>query len=125
MFFNYSRVLVLDELESYLDFKNQLMILKLIKKLVKEKGLTCIINTHYPEHALKISDKTLFLGTHEYIVEDTKELITEENVQKFLILMLKLYLLSMGVKVYKLLLLYDIDTELDFTNDTKYDTKYL
>lgn len=44
------KVLILDEPESHLDFKNQLMILKLIKKLAREKDLACIFNTHYPEH---------------------------------------------------------------------------
>lgn len=77
------KILILDEPESHLDFKNQLMILKLVKRLAKEKDLACIINTHYPEHALKISDKTLFLGTSEYIVGNTKQIITEKNIKRF------------------------------------------
>lgn len=76
-------ILVLDEPESHLDFKNQLMILDLIKKLAAEKGFSCIINTHYPEHALKISDQTLFLGANEYIYGETKEIVSEENLRRF------------------------------------------
>ncbi|HCQ89525.1 MULTISPECIES: ABC transporter ATP-binding protein [unclassified Clostridium] len=77
------KVLILDEPESHLDFKNQLYVLKLIKHLVDEKGISCIINTHNPENALKISDKTLFLGKNDYLVGETKNIITEENIKKY------------------------------------------
>ncbi len=48
-------MLVLDEPESNLDFKNQLVILDTIKKLASKDGISSIFNTHYPSHALKIS----------------------------------------------------------------------
>ncbi len=44
--------LVLDEPESNLDFKNQLLVLDTIEELTKS-GLTCIFNTHFPAHALR------------------------------------------------------------------------
>jgi iron complex transport system ATP-binding protein len=77
------KVLALDEPESHLDFKNQLMILKLIKRLVKGKNISCIMNTHYPEHALRISDKTMFLGSKGYILGKSREVITEENIGEY------------------------------------------
>lgn len=77
------RVLILDEPESHLDFRNQFMILNLIKKLVKERGISCIINTHYPEHALRISDTTLLLGLDSYMFGKTEVIITEENVRNY------------------------------------------
>ena len=49
-------MLVLDEPESNLDFKNQLIVLETIQKLAKERGIAAIVNTHYPAHALKIAD---------------------------------------------------------------------
>lgn len=55
-------MLVLDEPESNLDFRNQLIILETIRRLSKEDGLCCIFNTHYPAHALRISDKSLILS---------------------------------------------------------------
>jgi ABC-type cobalamin/Fe3+-siderophores transport system ATPase subunit len=48
-------ILVLDEPESGLDFRNQIVVLDLLQKLSREQELTVIVNTHYPEHALKIS----------------------------------------------------------------------
>ena len=72
-------ILVLDEPESNLDYSNQLRIMDLIEELSGE--MTCIINTHYPEHALRISDKTLMLdGKGNYIFGDTADVITEENL---------------------------------------------
>ena len=55
-------MLVMDEPESNLDFKNQLIILDIIKSLSKEKKISAIVNTHYPAHALQISDKSLMLN---------------------------------------------------------------
>ncbi len=84
------QMLVLDEPESNLDFKNQLIILETIKKCSKEKNISAIINTHYPNHALQISDKALLLnknGTSSY--GRTEEVISEQNMKK-----------SFGVRVH-------------------------
>lgn len=56
------RMLILDEPESNLDFRNQLIILETIHRLAKTNGLCCIFNTHYPAHALRISDTSLILS---------------------------------------------------------------
>ncbi len=77
-------ILILDEPESHLDFKNQLLILEILKKIAKRKGISCIINTHFPAHALQISDKTLMLGKgRQYLFGKTEEVITENNLRDF------------------------------------------
>ena len=76
-------LLILDEPESNLDFKNQLLILDIIKQLSKTRGISAIINTHYPAHALKIADKALILdraGNSYYGAADST--ITELNMRK-------------------------------------------
>lgn len=76
-------LLVLDEPESNLDFKNQLIILETISRLSKENGIGAIVNTHYPAHALKISDKALILhrdGTSNY--GESKIVINEKSMAK-------------------------------------------
>lgn len=76
-------LLILDEPESNLDFKNQLIILKTIQQLSKELGISCIVNTHYPEHALRIGDKALLLSRNgEKFYGGTKKIITQENITK-------------------------------------------
>ncbi len=76
-------LLVLDEPESNLDFKNQRIVLDTISWLCKEKGLAAILNTHYPEHAVEISHKALLLfpdGTS--LAGDAKDVIGEKNLEK-------------------------------------------
>lgn len=76
------KVLILDEPESNLDWYNQLTILGVIEKMSSE-GITCIFNTHYPEHALRLANKTLMLKNGEMIgFGDSFELITTENLRK-------------------------------------------
>lgn len=77
-------ILVMDEAETHLDIRRQRDLLKLIKKLTKERGIICLFNTHYPEHALKYADQVLFLGKKRYLYGKTEEVMTEENLKEFL-----------------------------------------
>ena len=81
-------LMILDEPESHLDYKNQVLVLKMLEKLARGRGISCIINTHYPDHALRISDSTLMQGISAsgekaYIQGPTREIITEENIRTF------------------------------------------
>ena len=77
------KMLVLDEPESNLDFKNQLIVLDTITMLAEKYTISSLINTHYPQHALKISDKSLILSrTHPHIFGDTRRVITEANLKQ-------------------------------------------
>lgn len=74
-------LLILDEPESGLDFANQLRILDLMKSL-SEDHVSIIFNTHYPDHALRISDNTLLLyPTSHSLYGKTENVITEENIE--------------------------------------------
>ncbi len=76
------QILILDEPESNLDFKNQLIILNTISGLA-QKGMTCIFNTHYPAHALQRANKSLLLHRGGgFLFGDTAEVVTEENICK-------------------------------------------
>jgi iron complex transport system ATP-binding protein len=78
------QILILDEPESHLDFRNQLLILSILEKVVREENLSCILNTHYPDHALRIADKTLILGAGaKYLFGDTKDVVTEETLKHY------------------------------------------
>ncbi|OGK11595.1 MAG: hypothetical protein A2W80_01175 [Candidatus Riflebacteria bacterium GWC2_50_8] len=55
-----AEILIMDEPVSGLDYGNQLMLLKQLRKLA-QSGITCIKTTHYPEHALWTSDRAIFL----------------------------------------------------------------
>ncbi len=77
---NAPKILILDEPETNLDSFNQLKVLECIKKC-SSKGLICIFNTHYPEHALQIANKSLIIkydNTHEF--GNTNDVVTEERL---------------------------------------------
>lgn len=76
-------LLVLDEAESHLDFKNQLRLSKLIKNYVREFNVPCIINTHYPDYATDLADYCLMMGKNDYIFGDVESIMLEENFEKY------------------------------------------
>ncbi len=77
-------LLILDEPESNLDMKNQLRILTAIENAAKEFKTACLLNTHFPNHALNISSKTLLLGYgQKKKFGNTQDLITEENIEEY------------------------------------------
>ena len=76
------KVLILDEPESNLDFKNQLVVLDTMTRLAAE-GMTCIFNTHYPAHALQRSDKALILSKGGgYKFGSTAQVVTAETIRE-------------------------------------------
>ncbi len=76
------QVIILDEPESNLDFKNQLIVLKTLHALTEE-GITCIFNTHYPVHALRHADKALLLDKAGNVkFGSVSKVITEENMRR-------------------------------------------
>ena len=77
------QVLILDEPESNLDFKNQLLVLDTMQSLARA-GLTCVFNTHYPAHALRRANKALLLGRNgTSLFGRTQDIVTEQNISDY------------------------------------------
>lgn len=75
-------LLILDEPESNLDFKNQLIVLNTMSRLVSE-NICVIFNTHYPDHALSRASHSLILQKGgDSIFGETSKIVTEENIQR-------------------------------------------
>lgn len=71
---------ILDEPESNLDFKNQLLVLQTLQSL-RDDGISCIFNTHYPDHALRWADNALMLdGKGGYLFGPTAEVVTQPSL---------------------------------------------
>ncbi len=76
------QILILDEPESNLDFRNQLLILETMSDLVAN-GMSCIFNTHYPAHALQRANKAFILQKNgEYVFGDVNSVVTEQNIEQ-------------------------------------------
>jgi iron complex transport system ATP-binding protein len=72
-------ILIMDEPESGLDFRNQLLIFDLIARL--SRRISCLINTHYPDHALWTANKVLLLsGTGKALFGAAASMLTEGNL---------------------------------------------
>lgn len=68
--------LIMDEPTASLDFGNQMRVLEQIEKL-KAQGLSILMTTHQPEHAMQIADRVILLD-HGNIIADgsPKECLT-------------------------------------------------
>ncbi|MFH0919659.1 MAG: ABC transporter ATP-binding protein [Fibrobacterota bacterium] len=76
-----SRILVLDEPTSNLDFGNQVRVLEQINGLVK-RGLGVLMTTHFPDHAFLCSTKVVLMQRNNIVSSgETAEIITEENLR--------------------------------------------
>lgn len=94
-------ILIMDEPESNLDMKNQLKVLEIMSKISRERNVTVIINTHYPEHALRYADKTLILGKDSYVFDESHKAITKENIYKYFNVDANIYDVEVGDRMYK------------------------
>lgn len=75
-------ILFLDEPESHLDFKKQLIILDIIGRLAREDRMICVMNTHFPNHALRIADRVLMLGGDgSHCFGPTADVLTEDSIR--------------------------------------------
>ena len=75
-------LLILDEPESNLDFRNQLIVLDTLSALAA-KGMCVIFNTHYPEHALTRANKALILHKGgKTVFGETQKIVTEETIRE-------------------------------------------
>ena len=107
------KIIILDEPESGLDYKNQIIILDLIKKLAKS-GVIVVMNTHYPEHALKISNKCLLLNYDKsYKFGETIEVLNRENLKKSFSVDVAINNTIVGEKEYKSIVPISIVTKKD------------
>lgn len=94
-------ILVLDEPESNLDFRNQMIVLETIERLCREKGISAIVNTHYPEHALSISQKALLLTPRGFTMfGPTEEVLSESHLDEAFGVEVKLYPLKHKDRTY-------------------------
>ena len=104
------QLLILDEPEANLDIKNQIVVLNQLVSMVKKKDIGCIINTHYPDYALKIADKTILLSRgRSHIYGQTAEVINENSIREVFGVETRLLELKHQGQVLKTLVTVDIN----------------
>jgi len=76
------KVLLLDEPTSNLDLKNQLEVLGLIRRIVRDHGLSAVVSIHDLNLALRFADEFLFLKDHKVHAMVPKEGLTADGIQQ-------------------------------------------
>ena len=72
-------ILVLDEPTSALDLQNQQHVLRWIYALSREDGLTVLMTTHHPHHALAVADQALLMmGCDSFDIGPARQVLTKE-----------------------------------------------
>lgn len=76
-----SRILIMDEPTSNLDFGNQMMVLRQVRRLAR-LGLAVVMSSHFPGHALLNATKVLLLHQGKtYGIGKPEETVTEESLK--------------------------------------------
>lgn len=77
------RVLLLDEPTSHLDFGNQMLVLETVRRLARERGLTVLMATHAPDHALFVADRVALMQRGGFLaVGPPDRVMTEESLKE-------------------------------------------
>ena len=82
-------VILMDEPTAHLDFKNELMVLETITRLVRQRGLTLIMATHFPNHAFFLENagipvEVAFMDRHGVCLAGCpSQALTQENLERF------------------------------------------
>ena len=75
-------IVLLDEPTSHLDFRNQALILRMIRKLA-DRGLTIIMSSHFPNHALTLSCRVALMTKKGFVdVGPALDVMTDENLSR-------------------------------------------
>ncbi|RQW87637.1 MAG: ABC transporter ATP-binding protein [Geobacter sp.] len=73
-----SPVMLLDEPNAHLDFPNQHRMMGLMRRFVKERGVTALITLHDPNLALNYSDDVVMLKDGRVVAAGPTELLLDE-----------------------------------------------
>ncbi len=77
------KALLLDEPTAHLDFKNQLVVLRMVKRICNERGLSVVMSLHDPNHALTFSDKVALIANGRLLAMGTPlDVITPQSIMK-------------------------------------------
>ncbi|MEM0178564.1 MAG: ABC transporter ATP-binding protein [Fervidicoccaceae archaeon] len=74
--------IVLDEPTAYLDFRNKLVVLKMMKELASE-GKGILFTTHDPNEAIEIADRAIVMSMGEIVANGSpKDMLNEDLLEK-------------------------------------------
>lgn len=76
------RVLLLDEPTSNLDIKNQLEVMGMIRRVVREQGLSAVVSIHDLNLAVRFADAFLFIKDHRVHALHARDELTADTIRE-------------------------------------------
>ncbi|MDW7989554.1 MAG: ABC transporter ATP-binding protein [Archaeoglobaceae archaeon] len=76
------RYLLLDEPTNNLDIRNQIEVMRLVKRSVKEKGISAIVTMHDLNLALNFAEKVIFLKDGRIFAFGEREIVSGEIIEE-------------------------------------------
>jgi iron complex transport system ATP-binding protein len=82
-------VIVMDEPTSHLDFRHELIVLETLARLIRERRITLVMATHFPNHAFYFENAGIpvtvaFMGHQTVVPSGTPtRALTQENLARF------------------------------------------
>lgn len=77
-----SPLIVLDEPTAALDLRNQDVVLGVLYRLSRARGLAIVFTTHQPQHALHVADKTMLMYPAQCEFGATARMCTDERLSR-------------------------------------------
>jgi len=75
--------LLLDEPTAHLDFKNQFMVLRMVKKIARERSMAVVMSMHDPNQALLFSDAVALISSGRLLsMGKPEEVISPESMKQ-------------------------------------------
>jgi iron complex transport system ATP-binding protein len=78
------KVVILDEPISYLDIRNQLEIMSLLKRITRNLNLTTILVLHDLNVAMRYADRFVFLKDGRLYLSGGREMINAETIKRYI-----------------------------------------
>lgn len=76
------RYILLDEPTNNLDVRNQITVMKILRRAVKEKGISAVVTTHELNLAAIFADRIVMLKNGRIFASGGKEVLTQENIRE-------------------------------------------
>jgi iron complex transport system ATP-binding protein len=82
-------VIVMDEPTSHLDYRHELIVLQTLARLVRERQITLVMATHFPNHAFYFENAGIpvtvaFMGNQSVVPSGSPSAaLTEENLARY------------------------------------------
>jgi iron complex transport system ATP-binding protein len=75
--------LLLDEPTVHLDFKNQFMVLGMVRKVARERGIAVVMSLHDPNQAMQFSDRLVLINSGRIIsMGRPEDVISPESIRQ-------------------------------------------